>query len=245
MSIIIATVDKREAVLATDTLGRSRIDPDFRAEVSKSFAVPHLRLAFGVMGPQAFAAHFLVYIASLEFGGCDAILDNLAEHAGRVLNMGMEDDEPAPLALIAAVGWSAEANRPRGAYAMNFVSGPETNGSSMTASDTTEFRSAPLIDASYHAPMIDPAAQERIARNRRLDRRGLVVEAAKEQRKTYERGRGPGWMGGRVIMHTITRNEMTCRTVHEWPEDLIRPEEAAKPAEAPNVVRLGLSKVAA
>lgn len=237
MSIIIAIVDKREAVLATDTLGVSRLDPDYHLEVSKSFAVPHLRLAFAVMGPQLFATNFLVYLGSLDLGGCDAILDDLGAHAARVSDMSLEDDgEPAPPTLIVATGWSTAANRPRGAMAMNFAAGG--TGDSFAGGTTGRFSTAPLVDASYIAPLIDPAAQARLSRDRRLDRRGLVVEVAKEQRKTLERAKGPGWMGGRVIMHTITRNEMTCRQVHEWPEDLTRP------AEAGNVVTLAAARAA-
>lgn len=238
MSIIVAIVDKREAVLATDTLGVSRVAPDFRCEVSKSFVVPHLRLAFGVMGPQLFATNFLVYLGSLALGGCDAILDNLAEHASRVTEMAREfDEESDPPTLVTAIGWSLAANRPRGAFAMNFTAG--SIGDSFTGGQTRGFRAAPLVDASYMAPEIDVAAKDRIGRDRRLDRRGLVVEVAKEQRKVLERAKGPGWMGGRVIMHTITRNEISSRQVHEWPQDL------AGPVEADNVIRLGGARAAA
>lgn len=244
MSILIGHMSAKEAVFAVDTLASSPVvtmtEP---MHVSKAFPVPHIGAVVGTRGAGGFQSWLMTAINNVVLNDFDALKAQLPDLASAAYTRAAPQMRDYGLPMIVealAVGWSKAQGRASGIFVKNYPgeAPPEKEDAYGYAGD---FGAADVPDGIFAVP--GPATEDVRdiqARWKRMDMRERMIAVARGSRANAENNYSAfGAIGGRLIMFNVGKHAVECRTIYEWPD------EAAKPAEAANVVRLGVSRVAA
>lgn len=226
MSIMTGHLGPREGLLLVDTLGVSPFDTAFRMHVSKAFSVPHLGAVFATRGAAVFPAMLLTAInsrplADASFDALVAVLDDVVREAYALARPILDESGITHQAELIIVGWSDAARRMISISMKNYDDADASlYGGHLDFSPN--FRRVEIPDGAFMVPGIDaPAEMAALMKEwKRLDQRQRLVAAARAQRLNVDK-RWPGFIGGRLILTSVSRHVIEQRVVFEWPDDRI------------------------
>ncbi|MGE0719604.1 MAG: hypothetical protein AB7P02_29445 [Alphaproteobacteria bacterium] len=233
MSIFTGTLGRSEGLLAVDTVAVAPFDTAIRMHTSKSYVVPHLGCVFATRGAVVFPANMLTTVVNTPLADFDALLgalESLAERAYQESAPYLNRHGLTHQVELMAMGWSAAEGRVVAAMLTNAPAGrPNVYGDHVA--DAPDFERIDVPDGFFMLPGIDAPAQAVLAAEwrRATMPRARIIAAAKAQR-TFTDRQFPGFIGGRLILNTVTRNGVDVRVIYEWPDGLAMPTDAAEVA---------------
>lgn len=236
------------ALVLTDTAGTTS-DLTVSAWANKVATVPHLRMALTVQGAAEAVGTFANRLAG-DLGSFDAIVRDGArylaeEHADNAAlwesSVGLSDFR------LGLVGWSEKRQR----FDAYFLQSREADGVPAFTFVRRDIVMAPELDPSDIAHLQIP--KDGAAFSAGAQAYLLRIMAVQRHATTLRFGGGePGYVtGGQVVATELTRDGITQRVMHAWPDKLGEPiqpaplmEELAavmqtpRQASAPNVVAM-------